>query len=148
MKKILLATAAVALMFTACKKDDDKNTTPANTWTVNGTTYTATSVTANSTANSLTAIDAANNTISCVFTKMPTSSGTYKIVESASASDEVTIGSTLATSSIYLSKTEGKTAEVTVNGTKVSIKVPEIWAMKAASTTDSVKITADLTQTN
>ncbi|XZF13874.1 hypothetical protein ACTHGU_18990 [Chitinophagaceae bacterium MMS25-I14] len=151
MKKILLGATALSFLFaTSCKKKDDGGS--SNSWTLNGASYSVLTATAG--GNTLTAANgnASNaNGVYFNFTTYPTANGTYKVVENATNANEVDI-TTLTYSGATFS-TYGSTgndninATVTVNNGKVSINVPSVWMKNSTTGTDSVKLTANVTQT-
>src|SRR5690606_36113467 len=119
MKKILLATAAVGLFFTACKKDDNLPST-TNTWRVGANTRTATSVTV--TQTTLSATDN-NNGITVTFgSTIPTTDGKFRIVGGTPAAGEIAITVTegSALNAYHTTGLDNKEANVTVNSNKVA----------------------------
>ena len=156
MKKILLSAAVLAVVFTGCKKDDDNGGgTATNQWKIAGTTYTAVSNGVNSLLGTLIGAGMNGSTgssFSIGFNGLttPTTGGTYKIVsaDNLDADDEISVSASVGsgTGTAYQSTgNDNMTAAVTVNGGKVSVTVPEIWA-KNMDGNDSVKVSGNLTQ--
>lgn len=144
MKKIILATAAVGLFFTACKKADDNLPTTTNTWKVGANTRTATGV--NVTSNTLVATDGTNSITVTFGGTLPTSDDKFKIVGGSPETGEVTISVTEGSLNAYQTTgLDNKEADVSVTSNKVSIKVPDVWAKNLLGT-DSLLISADLKQ--
>ena len=158
MKKALLSMAAVATLFTACKKSDDDNGggTSTNQWKIGGTTYTALAQNGVALNGSTLAGTSASSTSGSVLWvsfggAVPTTSGTYKIVETADAADEIditAIAGSAGSGTVYgsMDRTANPTAAVTVTGGKISVTIPEVWAQNAANANDSVKVSGNLTQ--
>lgn len=150
MKKILLGAAALSVMFaTSCKKNDDKGG-PSSTFTLNGTSYTPSTVMKQS-VSGMTAIMGTDNTntFEVIFNTTPTASGTYKISETASAADEITVAAANGSSTTYTGLDNSATATVTVNSGKISVVVPQISAIRMNTSTmamDTVKISGTLVE--
>lgn len=148
MKKILLGAAALSVMFaTSCKKNDDKSG-PSSTFTLAGTSYTPSSV-VKGTNLGMTALMGTDgtNAFYVLFSAAPTASGTYKIVENASANDQLQIVASSGQTNLYSSIDVSATANVTVNGGKITVTIPEISAERtnvSTAATDTVKISGTL----
>jgi hypothetical protein len=154
MKKIILSLVVTSALFTACKKDDDNGGgTTTNQWKIGPNTYTGTTgatvqgnTLSNGSSNGTTA-----STFVVSFNTLPTTGGTYKIVASPSAADEilVTAGTGSVTSGSFygtVSNSANATATVTVTDGKISVTVPSVWAKNLADATDSLQISGNLTQ--
>lgn len=150
MKKIMLGLVAATLLsggISSCKKkegDNGKTPTPTSTptpaapknyWKLGNTSYNAIKGAKYNDANGLIFLSGAedntmfpDNNCNFYFSKYPTQSGTYKIVDDAKipANDEVFI--LVQTKSAWYYSRNGGTvsASVTVSNGKVSIKVPAI----------------------
>ena len=142
MKKILLATAAIGLLFTACKKDDDLPTT-TNTWKAGANTRTATGVSVQN--NSLVATDNANSITVTFGGTLPTTDGTFRIVGGTPDPGEVSVMVNEGTSVYYSTGNDNKDAKVKVASNKVSVEIPDVWAKNLLGT-DSLFVSADLKQ--
>ena len=147
LKSILLAASAATLVFaSSCKKDDDNNGGGTNRFTVNGTTYTPTSVTRTSTGglNAITAISTSGSTSNSVALyfdgALPTSSTTVRVGDEA---NQMGILASFNGNSYYNQEFTNVNATVTVNGGKLTIAVPEVWVVNFSGN-DSVKFTANL----
>ena len=149
MKKILLSTAAIALLFaSSCKKSDDNNG-PSNGWTLNGTGYnTAAAAVSNGvlTASST----SPQGAIFVTFGNATPTAGTYHVMNDDATLTGNQISFYAYSSNLldgYSSTGSGSVdATVTVNGGKVSVSCPDVWVKKSA--TDSVKLSVNVTQTN
>jgi hypothetical protein len=139
MKKLLLCAAAMTLLFTACKKNDDDNPVTGlgkNQWKINGNTYTAAGVSGiagilSATATNANGTDQSSVIINFEATTFPTTGGTYKIVDIADAADEIdlTVTRTISgTTSAWDSKATGNpTATVAVDAAgKITVTIPEL----------------------
>jgi hypothetical protein len=136
MKKMILGAAALALMFTACKKKEEESK-PSNFWKVGSNTYTALQV--NSTGGGiLTAATTENggNSIGVTFNgnSLPTTGGTYIVKQTTTADNEVSVIATeSSTAGVY---TVGSgTLTVTVNNGKVTVDMPASNAQYQGMTT-------------
>ena len=155
MKKILLSTAAIALLFaSSCKKKDDGGGS-SNIWTVAGTSYSASGATlAGSDLSASTSASIPYYTIDVTFpgSGAPTA-GTYKVVSTAFPnSGELSVDVSnwnSITDIVSYSSTGNGTVNATVSLTngKVNVVIPNFWA-KESGATDSVQVSANLTQTN
>jgi len=150
MKKILLGAAALSVMFaTSCKKNDDKSG-PSSTFTLAGTSYSPSTVAKQSTG-SVTVLMGTDqtNSFGVMFNTVPTANGTYKIMEDATAADEVQIVAANGQTTLYGSLDNTATATVSVNGGKITVTVPEISAERTNMTTmktDTVKVSGTLVE--
>lgn len=141
-QKAALAAATVALLTASCKKDDDNGGSSSNTWTVNGTNYTATNVVRQSqsgfTLLSATATSGStSNSVGFIFSSTPTANGKVRIGADNGVDIVTASGSTANYSTYDDSKVD---ASVTVNSGKISITVPDVWLYKGSgSSRDSVK---------
>lgn len=155
MKKILLSAAALTVLFAACSKSDDDNNA-SSTWKVGGTSYTALTVSEDTSLliGNLVAVSGTGNNVNSfaiIFdSAIPTANGTYKIVSSPDSSNEVSIWAINTSGSSMTSYTSSDwanaNATVTVSGGKVSVSVPEVWAINDDNASDSVKISGSITQ--
>jgi len=149
MKKLLLGAAALTLMFTACKKDDD-NGTPANTFKVGSTTFTTNTVqTSGSTVIAAGTNGSSGGSVTFSFpgTAAPVA-GTYKVVENATAANEVefTAASTVGGNNFYGSTGAGTVnAVVSFDGTKIKISMPDAPAKDIMGGTAEVMVNANFT---
>jgi|GEM_PF-1988973 len=156
MKKLLLSTAAVALMFTACKKKDDNGTGNGlgkNQFKIGGTTYNAMAVTgmggilAGSGNNGVS--DVAGFSIYFDNNALPTADGSYKIVDVANDPNELAISVSITSngnSQAWGSTASGNPdATVKIEGGKVTVSVPEITVTGVSSETTT--FSGNLTQT-
>jgi len=153
MKKVVLSLSVLAVLGTvSCKKDDKKKT---NSWTFNGTEYGVAS--AYNTAGSLVVADMSGT--SCTFDFEGTESpkaGSYKVVATtvgvgAKAGEVVVYATKAGTGGTGYMSTNANTqsATVTVNGSKISVSVPEITLKNMSGGSDEVKFSAsEITQTN
>lgn len=157
MKKMLFIAAAAGMMFTSCKKDENKGASGGgtNTFKIGSVSYNADyvmSIASQLTGSSTPTADMSNGGVSIGFPGMtlPTTSGTYKIVAIAEKADEVAVTFTQnksGTSTAYAaSGSDNKTAVVTVSGGKVKVEIPEIWVVNLFTGTDSLKASANITQ--
>jgi len=149
MKKVLFSAMALALLATSsCKKDDDNGS--SQNFTVGSTTYNVVdggvingpSVVATSgDLNALSSMTIYFNGMSA-----PTTSGSYKVVASSPAANEVSfVTSVNNNGAVYTSTGNGTVnATVTVSGGKITVNMPKAWAKKASST-DSVEVSANFT---
>lgn len=150
MKKILLGAAALSVVFaTSCKKSDDNNSSPSNSWTVNGTSHSASMVTKTSTtgASTLTAADASGNSFIVVFKTYPTANGTYHVSGDIIPQNntDVTIGVSGSTGQFFSLGNDNVNATITVNSGKVNVSLPDTW-VGSVTGTDSVKVNGNITE--
>ena len=152
MKKTLLC---LSLMLTACvmscKKDDDKSSSgsSSNTWTFKGVKYSSATVTAKATAHSISAADGDHQFMVSFLSKLPATSGKYKIVFFAPESeDEVGIYVIDTPGNPYVSTgNDNATADITVSADgKLSVSVPEVWVSNVGKA-DSAKVSGTITET-
>ena len=162
MKKLLLSAAAIAFLFTACKKKDDNGTGNGlgkNQWKVNGTTFNAlTAAAVQGGAGTLIASGTNGGTEVGSFTAtfaggaFPGTGGQFKIVDVADATDEVSIMVGTNNTSGSSAKAWGSTASTTATATvsvdngKVTISVPEITVTSASATPSSTTFSGNITQ--
>ncbi len=154
MKKILLSTAAMALLFTACKKDDNSNNNQTNsgTFKIGTKSYNAQLV---QVYDSLAGFfvhaaspDNGTGTLMISFASTPTTSGSYAIVNRQSALPDPGQIHLLGNSGgIVYSATgsDNKNATVTVNGNNVTVSFPESYAKNVSGGTDSLQISGNVT---
>ena len=152
MKKMIFGAAALVLLAAAsCKKSDD-NGTPANTWSVGGTSYTSLSTVGQGGGGTYVVTAAqgtGTSTNSIMFSfngsSLPTA-GNYTVVANATAANQVsfsTIQYSTSTFKTYSSTGSGDvTPTLTINRGKVPTSMPDAWAK--ASSTDSVKVNANI----
>lgn len=152
MKKIVLGAAALSLMFAAsCKKDDKSG--PSNSFTVAGATFNPTYI-ARADAASRTSITGTDQTNSIIvqFNTVPMIGGSFKIVESVSADDEIQITAVTQVNGVktaYQSIDDAGTANVTINNGKIAITVPGASIKRTDLNTaksDTVTIAATLAE--
>ena len=108
-------------------------------------TRTATGVSAGS--NSITATDNTNSIVVTFGGTLPTTDGTFRVVEGPPQVGEVSIvvSEGGAANSYYSTGSDMKDATVKVTSNKVAIDVPDVWAKNLLGT-DSVLVSADLKQ--
>ena len=150
MKKLLLGAVALTMLATACKKSDDS--TPANSWKVGANSYTAATVAGSGTSGfyTLTAVDASANGLTFTFngTTAPTA-GTYKVSSAIiPPAGQVSFVASVSPKAYSPTGNDNISAVVTVNSGKVSVSLPNAWAKSSSSATDSVQVSANVTQTN
>jgi hypothetical protein len=140
MRKLLLSAAAMTLLFTACKKDDDNGTgngLGTNEWKIGATTYKPITAQTVIGASGVLTASGMNGTQSGTFTTyfnnatFPTTGGQFKIVDNPDAADEILINvitSDMGSNAKTYGSTAGTTATATVTVTngKITISVPEI----------------------
>ncbi|MBA3829351.1 MAG: hypothetical protein H0X33_10480 [Taibaiella sp.] len=157
MKKSFLGFIALGILFgTSCKKSSSSSTTGSGkgSWKVGSNTYNVVTVLAPASSGTWQLLastgqsGASINTISFIFFKMPTVSGSYRVVDGVSDSgNEVQMVSSNingSSNTTYASTSTGNVnATITVTGGKVSISMPDTWAQNLSTTTDSVKISAN-----
>lgn len=143
MKKILVrASLLMAILSSSCKKEDKKL---ANSWKIDGTTYT--SVYVAYTSGQMTVADAAGNTCTFTFNSTGTlpGAGTYKVVAGPvpgdhelmitalkkGASDNITYEST---------GTEDVNATITVDGADITISVPDVAVREVSTVSNATAV--------
>jgi hypothetical protein len=134
MKKLSLALSLLAVLGAAsCKKDDDKGTSDSgNSWTVNGKTYSYSSVQTTGTDGKIYMLSAKDNkgALSMIFSGTP-ASGNYEIVDAVTKDNQVYITySTVDTSPMYGGLAEGGTLVVSNDGTNITCKASGITVSK------------------
>jgi hypothetical protein len=157
MKKLALSVAAIGLLFTACKKDDNKENgggLGSNQFKVGTTTYNASSVTHS--MGTITVAGASGTSGGGLFIGfsgdgLPTASGTFKIVASddLDANDEISVDAAIGSGTsgtFYDSETNttNPTAKVTVNGSNVQVEFTDL-TVKETLGTATEKISANVT---
>ena len=149
MKKNLILCSCLALLLGACKKDHD-NDAKTNTWTFNGTTYTAATVvyvdagpqanlSAAATGNTATSGDG----LTFLFVPPPTTSGLMLISDTGDPNTIMVSHARMSNGStdFYVSGETDIQANVTVNGGKVSVSFPgSIWLNNMSNYDDSAQI--------
>ncbi len=147
MNKLILGALALTVIAASCKKSEDSG--PTNTYSVNGTSHSPSTVVRQALINGLQAVEGNGTSASQVlvsFKTLPTADGTYKVVSSADSANQVDItyqsGANLYDS--YDKSTANAT--VTVSGGKIKIVVPEIYLKSSTTANDSVKFSATLTE--
>jgi hypothetical protein len=147
MKKITRAISTIIIVAaiataSACKKDD---TVPAATgtfvqnWSLGSTSYYPDNV--GTVGKMLYATDSIG-LISFHFASLPTSSGVYTVGDPGVASDQVSIE---ASNGTFFVGHSGSLI-VTVAGGKISVDASNIWMLEVPMFTDSVKLSAHLTE--
>jgi hypothetical protein len=165
MKQALFTITALALIFSSCKKKDATSasptttpttTIPANGWTLGTTNYT-TAYAARVGSTTLTAFDAipsgsspATNSCNVFFQAMPTTGGSYTIVQYPGApltatQIGVTAGLHTTSTTYYSTGSDAITATVTVTGGKIKVVIPSVW-VKNTSGGDSLKLTGTVVE--
>jgi hypothetical protein len=156
MKKTFLGFISLGILFGAsCKKSTTSSTTGSGkgNWKVGGNTYNVLTVIAPASSGTWQLLASSGQsgasiyTISFIFFKMPAASGSYRVVEGVTGTgNEVQIISSNINGSsniTYASTNSGNvTATIIVTGGKISISMPDIWALNLLAPTDSVKISA------
>lgn len=150
MKKIILSAIALSTLFAVSCKKTDKDSTPANTWTLDGTNY---SVLSAYLLNSTFSIaDASGNACGFYFegTTNTPSAGTYKVVKPklgiGAGPGEVVVIATKAGSAGtgYHSKgNDNISATVTINGGKITVSTPRLILENISGGTDSLVFSAN-----
>ena len=149
MKKLLFGALALTMLATACKKDDDNG--PGNTFKVNSTTLTTSSV---QSSGSTVTVNGTNGgaTGGIIFSFPGTATpaaGTYKVVADATGANQVEFIAALGagtTGTFYSSTGTGTVnAVVTINSGKITITMPDAPA-KNITGTDVVNVSANVTQ--
>lgn len=148
MKKILLSVCTLGVLFASSCKKSDSGSGSSNSWTLGGTTYTPAMV--GSSMGILSAADASSNACSFSFAGSATpTAGTYKVVSVAPGTGEVMVTVTKSGTNVYTASTVANTsATVTVNGGKITVVLPNTTVVNALTGTDSLTLSANLTQTN
>lgn len=152
MKKVLLSTALLSMLFTACKKSDDNGGgIPSGQFSIGSNTYTDVFLNTG-TGITLNAISPTGGSLQMKFQDftLPSTSGTYKVVVDPDASDEIQIvaGSVVGTTSkIYTAGyVTGQTATVSVNNGKYTVQFNNVTARNQNDSTESVQISANISQ--
>ena len=154
MKKLIFGALALTLAISSCKKDD--NGTPANSFSVNGTTFTTLSTNGVTVVGSGVLVSGTNGTSggSLTFdfpgTTTP-AAGTYKVIDNNNtpAANEVAFAaaSTVGGNNAYESTGAGTVnAVVTVSGGKISISMPDAPARQTLGGSATVNVNANITQ--
>ena len=148
MKKLLLGAVALTMLATACKKSDDGGT--SNTWKVGSSSYTATTVAGNGNGGAY-GVTASSGTDGITFTfngAAAPASGSYKVVKALiPAAGQVSFIANKGTTDFYTpTGNDNISATVTNNGGKITVNMPNAWAKTSSSATDSVQVSANLTQ--
>jgi hypothetical protein len=155
MKK-LLAFSAIALLFAACKKDDDNSgSATGNTWTLGTTTYTASAVVYQSspafalsaTATGFTATNA--NYLFFSFSTAPTNGAQFSLNSTGASVVISAVKMVNSTSTTYINKTSSVKATTSITSGKVGVSLPSsIWLFNNSNINDSIQLTASsITQT-
>ena len=148
MKKILaLASVALFLLTSSCKKDDgaDTQVSASGSWTLNGVTHKAAYTTKSTTSDGNTLFmafdklpnDPAVNSFNLSFKTAPTAGGTYQLVAfgSATASNQVEVFAG-SSAGVYAYRGAAINVTVTLSGGKYKVVIPEITVMGTAGTPD------------
>jgi hypothetical protein len=152
MKKSLILYLSLALLLSACKKDNDNDKNATNTWNFKGTDYTAATVvyvnggsTANLSATATGATATSADQLTFAFITPPTSSGQLLITDSGDPNTLlVSVSKFSGTSTtFYLNEETNVMANVTVNNGKISVSFPgTIWLHNLANSNDSAQLSA------
>ncbi len=128
---------AIVLLLAACKKDNDQPDRQQSHYTLDGTDYT-TDIIAISGDKSIQAVGEETTFGVTFYDSLPSVSGNYKIVRYPSEENEIQVIGFLPGSydAYYSTGIEEQTAIVTIEGIKLDITVPEIWAKDE----DSLKV--------
>ena len=125
MKKVFLSLSVLTVLSAvSCKKDDkSSSTSKANTWSIDGKSYTLNTSNRSTGVGGVAMADVAGNSLFFYFKNYPTTDGTYKIVRTADpAADEVDIQTlTPPASGGFVSKSSTSTLSVKVSGGKLSM---------------------------
>ena len=157
MKKAFLGFITLGILFGAsCKKSSSSSTAGSGkgSWKVSSNTYNVSTVMAPASSGTWQLLASTGQsgasiyTISFIFFKMPTITGNYHVVDGISGmGNEVQVISSNingSSNTTYASTNTGNiNATITVTGGKVSISMPDIWALNLLTPTDSVKISAN-----
>ncbi len=153
----IAALALVTLRSSSCKKSDFTPVASVGSWHVNGTPYTAKTVTKYSVDLSGMAADGVNYAsvfVSGMPGSAPDAGTNYKIVGydkmNQLADDECIVQITTSSTDMYVSTAHnGGTMNLKVNNDRISMTVPAIWATHYVSYSaqqDSVKVDASLAE--
>ena len=152
MKKLLLGATALTLLFSACKKDDTP-TGPSNYIKIGSETYNVTGFTPIANAVAVSGGSGSNSgsiTFSFGTGAGAPSSGTYKVVEDATASNEVelSVGRFNGTTTTGYGSIGTSTVNVTVatDGGKMSISMPEVQVKQLIGGTETITVSANAKQ--
>ncbi len=148
MKKTLTFGVIVALMITLASCSNSTST-PSNTYTFKGTSYTASIVVASN--SSLQVSNYSSSSVILVFTSFPTTSGTYQVATGTAPTNanQVAVNfANLTTSATYAGAPSGivnATVTVASNG-KITVIIPAVTLAGVGNSSDTGPFTANLTQ--
>lgn len=147
MKKIL-GFAAFLIVIASCKSIIQRNDISEGSWMIGDYIYDAAYVKKTDTGKVLTATDLNSNGLNFYFHSFPQTDGIYKVVNNAENDDEVAIVAVFQdTTRAYLTTgDDSKTAKVTFNDGRMTIRVPYVDAKNVYDPSDMISIQAYLTE--
>jgi len=136
----MIAVILLAFVVSGCSKKGDAAPSGSSTWTFEGTTYKSTAA---SFANTYLGAGATGSYIEVGFSVVPTTSGTYTVVDDESdtvGANQCSIDLSQTDRTAYVSNAGGS-ATVTVSGGKVSVKFSNIIMGRVNGTTGQASTT-------
>jgi hypothetical protein len=157
MNRLLISTVVVTVLASACKKGDSTNPQAGN-WKVGARSYPSirteggTKGGSNYMVEAISSVDVPFDGISFIFngTSVPTA-GRYKVAGGIPGPGQVSFGTVEGVTLGGPASNYGSTgndnvdATVTISNGRVSISMPDAWAKSANN--DSVRVSANITQT-
>lgn len=144
MKKVVFALCAgVMLLGNACNKDIGG--LPANSWSVSGKTFTATSVKVSAATSYITAADGKGSSLDLSFRTLPSSSADFSTNDAAYTSNDVVVRTVLSGNIIYNSVPgTGGFVSVRVNGGKYTVIMNDVKLVNFDKASDTVKVSSNI----
>lgn len=149
MRLLSLLTVSGLLLFSACSKSSSSSSASKGTITIGSASYSVSQI-ADSTSF-LTASEAGGNTVIFYFKAGSTpTSGTYDVVETANATNQVSISAvTYASGSFKFydsGDSSGVKATVTINGNSKTIVLPQVQCTNSFNSSDKLMVSANITK--
>jgi len=150
MKKLLLFTAGLTLLFASCKKNDDNTGLGNNQFRIESTTYS--DVYLSNSWGMLSAISPTGGALQMSFFDdiLPASNGTFKVTYDLNAADQIQIiasGNFNGTTKSYVAGlTAGQTATVSVSNGNYTVKFNNVSARNINDSTETVLVSANVSQ--
>ncbi|MBL4677262.1 MAG: hypothetical protein JKY70_13815 [Mucilaginibacter sp.] len=159
-RKLTLLVAAIAILFTACTKDEENPVISNSSWTFNGlvhsTVKSSRTAASGNAAGQITFTDSnkgREGTLTVYFKALPQTAGTYTLVQglgSGLGTNEVAVSATAGTSgsTFAYNETGSVTVQVTItdNG-KIKIDIPEV-TLNSSAGSENYKLSASVYEVN